>query len=475
MNFYLKERNMNKAMIDLKKDGADSIANFYVEKFPEQMEAYQESSIIARIGDGISAHEIMAMGQQLDQFNSYMEFSETQGTLSSLGAIPRIALDVITASVGASILPLVTSIQPIEEEHGIVWFKQIRAAQASGGYTAGQVIRDPLTLDVPGNGTLGTQRKQEVLVVTTTDLTLSYAGTTAFSPIRPYMVELYIPGVGAGKDDGGGKILGFGFSGTINYETGAYSITFAANPGADKSISVIYDTDIDALQELEKIEAGLVSKDIRAEIFALAADTGAFTNFAFSKRFGRSALDEVATDLQTEITNTLNIKAIKMLYDNAVGNTNWNQTPLTAISYAEHKLTFVDAIADAEAVLHANSGQNTVNRIIAGKTAAARLRGMPEFSPNLGAAASTVSLFGSYDNIPVIRATGVVADNEILMISNPNNYFNAPVAYSPFMPLMVTNTVQSASNPFRNTTAVGVWAGMTSLNAGLVTKLTITS
>lgn len=463
------------SMIDFKKDSADAIANFYVEKFADQMEAYQESSMLSRIGSQISPYEIIAMGQMLDQFNNYREFTESQGNLAALGAIPSVALDVITASVGASILPLITSIQPIEEEHGIVWFKKIAAGQAAGGYTQGQTIRDPLSRDNPGDGTLGSQRRQEA-IATTASGTTSYTGTLATFPIRPFMLEVNIPGIGHGKDDGAGNILGFGFSGEINYETGVWTIELAADPAsADADVNVIYDLDVDALASIPKIEAGLTSKDIRAEIFALSADTGSFANFAFGKRFGRSALDEVASDLQQEITNTLNVRAIKMLLANMVGNTDWNEKPGTGVSYAEHKLTFIDAIADAEAVLHGNSGQNAINRIVAGKSAAARLRAMPEFVANPDASATSVSLFGTYDGVPVIRATGVVDDAKAVLVSNPNNYFNAPIAYSPFMPLMVTNTVQSASNPFRNTTAVGIWAGMTALNGNLATQLTITN
>lgn len=461
-----------RTMADINEAAVDSMANMYLEKYTDQIDAYQGASILTRVQESVSPYEILAMGQQLDQFSNYRDFCESQGQLGSLGAIPQIALDVIAASVGSSILPLLCSIQPMAEEHGIVYYKQILASQASGGYSKGQVIRDALTLDSLGDGSLGSQRKSAALF-TTVAADTQYSGNLTSVPVRPYMFEINVPGVGNGKDNGKGQILGFGFSGTINYQTGAFDITFTADPGTGKVAQAIYDVDVDAAESLEKIEGRLITKDIRAEIWALAADVGAFANFAFGQRFGRSAVDEVAADLSNEITNVLNTQAIKRIYANLVGNTDWSKTPDAGVSYAEHKLTFVDQLAMAESVLHANTGMGTVNRIIAGRTAAATLRGMPEFQGGDAGASTSVALFGTYDNIPVVRATNVIPDNELILISNPQNYFNAPLAYSPFMPLMVTNTVQSVNNPFRQTQAAGVWAGMTSLNGALATKLTI--
>lgn len=466
--------NKMRTLVEVNEDAADIQANIYAEKYPEQVAAYESMSSLAKINESISPFEIMALGQQLDQFSNYRDFCESQGSLASLGAVPQIALDVITASVGASILPLLASMQPMAEEHGIVYYKQIKSVGASGGYQADGLIADALTRDNLGDGSLGSMRKLET-IATTVAGDKTYEGNLAVSPVRPYMFNITAGDIGQGKDDGNGKILGFGFSGTINYQTGAFTLVFANDPGADKAVQAMYDLDVDRLSSLDKIKGSLLTKDIRAEVWALAADVGAFANFAFGQRFGRSAIDEVAADLTNELTRVLNTQAIKRLYGSAVGNSNWLKTPTDGISYAEHKLTFIDGIAAAEAVLHANSGANAANRYICGKSAAATLRGLPNFTVAPGASNVSVGLYGYLDGVPVIRASNVVPDNEIVLVANAGGYFNSPLAYAPFMPLMVTNTVQSPNNPFSQTTAAGVWAGMTSLNGNLATKLTLTT
>lgn len=462
----------NYGLMDINETSVERVAGFYGKKYKDYFRIYESMGIHRRINESVNPWEMAALGQQLDQFQNYKTFCENNANLASLGVIPQIALDVITASVGTSIIPLLASVQPMKEEHGIVYYKQIRAAQEAGGYTKDQVIVDPLHRDNPGDGTFGAQRKQETLF-TTTASTTTYEGNLGVVPVRPGFVEINVPGVGYGKDDYHGKILGFGFSGTVDYETGAVEITFETAPDADIKAAVMYDVDIDSAKSLDKIKGSLLTKDIRARVWALAADVGAFASFAFNQRFGRSAVDEVAQDLTDELTRTMNTAAIKELYANAVGNASWDAQPSQYISYADHKMTFVDAIAQAEKNLHMNSGANVANRYVAGASAAAVLRGMPNFQVADNASTVSVGLYGTLDGVPVIRATGVMPDNEMLVISNAGNYFNAPLAYAPFMPLMVTNTVQSVNNPFSSTQAAGVWAGLTTLNQNLITKLTI--
>lgn len=135
------------------------------------------------------------------------------------------------------------------------------------------------------------------------------------------------------------------------------------------------------------------------------------------------------------------------------------------------KLSFIDVVSGAEGAIHKASGANGVNRIIVGSSAAKVLRGLPDFAADENATRNSVGIYGYYDGVPVIRATGVVADDEVIYINNGNgSYFNAPLVYAPYMPLMMTNTVQSVDNPFRSTQAAGIWSAFTSVNPNLTVK-----
>jgi hypothetical protein len=365
--------------------------------------------------------------------------------------------------------------QTIPDEQSVVWFQRMISVGAAGGYTAGQVIADPRNLDSVGDGNLGEQTK--------TVKTATVAGTTSYTvnlpaPLREYGLEIYLVGGQIhGKDDGKGAILGVGMQGTVNYATGVLTLDFIADPG-DSEFTVLAQIDTDNKDtSIDVITNKLEAFSVKARIHALAADFGVFSAMAFSNRFGGgSGEDTVAETLSRELAHSKNTRAIQALHAAAVGNTNWNSTAPSGVSYAEHKLTFADAFADAESIIHQNGGGTSIDATIAGRTAAAKLRAMPEFVVNgTQVQGASVSLYGSYDGVPVIRATNVIPDAEAVVLSRGDSYFTAPLVHGSYMPLIETSTVSDVQNPFHSRKAAGEWSSLDVVVPGLISKITITS
>lgn len=450
----------------------DLIAEAVRKVYTDEINQYERSSIKARIGESVSQHEIAALGAQLAQFQGYKEFTESTGNLGALGRVPEIATEVIVAANAESIIPLLASTQPIEEEHSIVYFKNVVAQKGLQGYTDGQVISDPLTRDNPGTGFAGAQRFKKTLGKFTTSQNSVTTNITEL-PVRPMTFEVFVPGIGQGRDDGNGKLVAFGLEGTIDYATGAVTVTLGtgATVSADTDIQAIYDVDVDSAKELPKVQTKLTTKDVKAEIYALSSDVGAFASFAFQKRFGEGSQIEAAMDLTNELTRIMNTRTIVELQGHAPAvsaDTTWYRKPQAGVADADHKLSFIDVVAGAENAIHKASGANGVNRMVVGSSAAKVLRGLPDFVADENATRNSVGIYGYYDNIPVIRATGVLGDEDVVFVNNGNgSYFNAPLVYAPYMPLMMTNTVQSVDNPFRSAQAAGIWSAFTSVNPNL--------
>jgi hypothetical protein len=436
-------------------------------KYGPQVEAYENFAK----GRRVSAYEVANLGKTLDLYTVYGDAQEAAGNLSGMGLIPQVALDVITAASGASILPLVASMQTIPDQHSVAYFQQVRSVGANGGYAANATISDPRSLDALGNGTLGQQRNSIK--------TVTVAGTTAYVvnvprlPLTPFTFELFLTGgVVFGKDDGKGNIMGVGVQGTINYATGLVNVVFAADPGAS-NFTILVDTDTDQTNNIDTIAGTLDSVEVRAEIFALRAETGIFSQFAFNQRFG-AATDESAAMLTRELIRAKNTRAVQDLRDNVVGNTNFVKNPAAGISTIDHRMSFHVALSEAESTVHLNSGANNITTMIAGRTASAYLRSLPDFVASGVDNGVSVSEYGSWDGIKIVRATSVVADDEIICISNPSDYFNAPLVHAEYMPLFVTDTISHDNNPFRNSKGAADWCAFKAINSGLTTKITLT-
>lgn len=468
----MAKKGLTTSLIDfesqLKAPDRDLLLESFDNRYRDQFDAYMFARKRFGVNESATDQELVALGQQLLSVER-RRISEARDQ-ASLGAIPTIALDVVTATVATSILPYFASIQPIEDQHGLVWYRNLYVNQDSGGYTDGEIIRNPLTLNKLGDGTLGLTNKK-VTIETAITAGSTYTSNVS-APVVPNKVFVKCGDLGQGFDDGNGKILGFGFKGTIDYKTGAISIDVEDTPTADTVLEVITSVDIDRAPKLDAINSLYTSKEIWAEITTLRSDFGMMSNLSFEKRWGTSNSEEIAQDLTDEIVETLNVRCMNMIYDNQVGSTTWDRKPFSGVSYLEHKMTMIDSIANAESVIHLNTGKGVMNRIIAGRKAAAALSSMEDFE-RFSDSETSLSIFGTWKGVLVARATNVIPDDEMTIVSNPNGYFNAPVVYSPYIPLFVTDPVSDVNNPLRGSVAAAIWSGMTPINSALATGFKI--
>jgi hypothetical protein len=455
---------------------ADRNSKLFLDKFPRQFEALKNSPLA--MVRPISAYDISALGEQFLQFEQYKDWIQEEGTAADLGKLPSLAFDIITGVYGASILPLVASIQPIEEERGTIYFKQTKATTSRGNVTAGQVLQHPMRApDVYQVGFAGEKISAEILGVTAANIT-AYAGVVAVPPVRPntFKGQIIVANntVLNFMDDGAGNILGNGVSGTIVYATGAYTLNFNVAPPAGINIAADYGTDFEAAgnPSIARIAFTTDTTDVAAEIFALATEVGMFKAFSMKKRFGVVAEDEMVQDLTNEMNSELGNTAIVRLYGAAMGVTPWSKTPPTGVAWALHKLELKDVLSRQDATIQTNAGRGLVNLLIAGSQAASYLSTLPGFEKS-PITASGPHFYGTLDGITVIRAPQQ-ATWDILCIFKGTGAFDAPLAYAPYMPLFVSGTLPLPTNVLVKQSVAAVWAGMKIVAPPFITIVRIT-
>lgn len=455
----------------------DKYADHYNDKYRTQVDAFSKYSMLAKCGESVTASDIYALGQQLEQYEQYQSFVESIDSIGSLGQIPSVALDVLTASFGSSIIPLVASTQAIQEESGIIYFKQIKAADNGYGRNAGDLISSPLSggsysstygsYEVNAE-TIGTIHHGEV----TTTITLTK------SPARPHTVEITIPDLNLRAiDDGRGIILGNGLHGIINYGTTGSAATLTLNfadPATTHNIIASYGVNVEKSDGVVGIAGSLDSTPIRAEVYSLRSETGLLQEYSFQKRFGKLAQEEIAADLTSELTRVINTVAIRRLDAACTLNESWSRTAPPGVSYSEHKLTFIDAYASAENKLNAAAGRGNISRMICGTNAAAVLRGMPGFTTVDTALNQSVGLYGYLNGIPVIRASQIISTDSILCFYKGTSYFESPLVNAPYMPLFISNTMTTGTNPLRNQRVAAIWTGLKVVIPNFLVRINIT-
>lgn len=484
----------------------EQTADLAAERWPSLIEAFVSDSVLAKTR-GVYVEDVAALGEMLWQWEKYQNFCEAQGTLADLGTLPKHALEIITADFGTSIVPHVASVQPIKERLGIIYFKTVKTTKARGNMGVGDYIQHPFHPPSASTGDDGTQaslrypegyageKVMTTLAVTGGNSTLqTFVQTTnipllasATAYIRPRSVVLTSTYTGVGGshsikaiDDGEGNLLGNGVSGTIRYipnggNAGVTALTFADPPTGTVTFTWEYATDFEESGYVPEVNFTVEFTDIAAEIFALTQSTGMFKAFEFSNRFGQSAEEMVARDLTGALNLEIGNAAISRLVA-AAESIPYNTVTFNAgvpqfISYAEHMQQLKAIIVKASSTILRNAGRGQVNYLIAGANASAIIATLPGWTQQLVDTPGS-NIWGTLDGMTVIRAPHIDPDT-IYAVYKGKGGFDTPLVYSPYMPLVVTKTLQDIDNILKNRAVAAVWAGLKVVAPTFVTKIKI--
>lgn len=476
--------------------GTDRIAesaDYYWTKYRPFFEDLEKHSPLSKFR-GVTEFDYYALGEQLRQFENYRDYVNEAGTASDLGKLPNVALDIITASYGTSIIPHIASVQPIDEEIGTIYFKTTRAVHSKGNVTAGDTLRSPRSVpDVYPDGYASENILNETLATTVSGVT-EYTGTLANYPIRPNTVFVSVPlsgGTLSGRSmdnpdsDNNVDIAGVGFSGTLNCTTGVYTINLNSDPGEAVDMTISYGLDYESGAQIPMINPVNTYDQIRAQIFVLGSEVGMFKAYSMKKRFGQLAENDMITDLTNEITaeigNTLINTLIAALPGTSGSSVEWNRNPawvstttnpIPGVSWNDHKMELKDVIARRSSQILTQAGRGAVNFLIAGPTAAGYLSNLPGFvSQHVNAQGPHI--YGTLDGMTVIRAPQV-SDNDIYCIYRGSGFFDVPIVYSPYMPLFVQGSLPTPDNLIKKSGVAAVWAGIKAVNPAFITRVRIT-
>ena len=465
-------------------EGLDArLAESYFKKYKSHMQAF-EKSLVAKAMD-ISEHHLVQLGKQLDAWDTYKQIMESNGSLNTLGELPKIALDVITATMSNSILPVIASTQTIEAQKQMIYFKNLRAENTKGNLTAGQVIVDPRTGMVTPKAYASNKVAVEELGLTIAAQTV-YTFTVAAFPVRSQFTKItledstaiYAEDVGArGADKNIGTLLGAGVSGTINYTTGVIDLVFAVAPAAGKKVFAEYQQNLEEAADLPKMTSFLDQTNIEAQAYALKSVVGMFQQFALKKQFGDSALDDMAMELTREINAEIGGDFISKYLASAMGLTTFGLAAPAGVSEKLHRESYAFRMADAESVMIGNAGRGAIKVMIVGREHAALVRGLDGFQLLSDGNSLGAHIFGTYKGVTYIRVpeASLLDPKAGIGLYTGASVLESAGVYAPFMPLTVTQSVANPLNPLMEQKVAATMAGTKVVVPQYATKFNLTA
>lgn len=284
------------------------------------------------------------------------------------GLLPKV-IDLVRIFYPNLISQTLVDMQAMDRQNGEVFIVKPIYSNTAAGVTAGQQVFK--------NATDGNYASEKVSASLGTGdgAVVLFSGTLAPIPVRPGTVVV-TAGAITGTDNGGGAITGSGITGasTINYATGAISVTFAVAPSGAVPVSVVheYNSEVsaDQIRELE-IQLGLYP--IQAKPHPIRIKYSTTAQLAASAHLNLDVPDTLANLVASFIKYERDLKVINLIVSNAtpISDLNFDAT-MASVNYSklakyaeiETKLDF--AISEIQRI----NGRGSINWILAGNNAA---------------------------------------------------------------------------------------------------------
>lgn len=479
-----------------------ALAEKYDKRYRTQMQDLAKSPLAK--ARGLEEMDVYGLGRMLATWErDYRNIREAaNGSVANLGALPKVALDLLTAAYGTAPIAAVASVQPIPDMVGLVYFMNAVAQHNRGNVNAGdkffsvaeppEVYPDGYASDTVEtvnyiNASNGAQTYTAVDVGGSDDFSVHFdpqrceiSGSAIFNAGADtvnFATMIVNPDNGHFADAQVVNSTLYSVNGTVDFEAGTVTQQFSADPSGQTTFTIRYAVLHEEQTSIASQILTLDHKIVRAQWFALRGTYGFMENYTMNKRFGKNAESIMTKNLMTGVNNEIMNKILKKILAGVpVGNlVTWGRQPQTGVSYRDHKLSLEDALADANRMLLDSAGRGEVNVWIAGSKAAtiiSRLEGFKllytdnNFGPHI---------YGTFDGKTIVR----VPDNAqldaktVIGVSRSPDGFEAPVVWAPYAPLTTTAFMPTGPNPFQQQQGAAACGAVETMLPNLSTKLVV--
>ncbi|MCS6785098.1 MAG: hypothetical protein NZ581_07910, partial [Candidatus Caldarchaeum sp.] len=353
--------------------------------------------------------------EMINRVDNYMEnlkniLGEATVT-SSLGQqlVPKV-LDVVRIFYPELIQHYICDVQPIEGMVGTVFMMKPRYEDATGvpGIT-------PSTSEVFRNIPTHANYASEIFVVTLgtgNGTATTFTGTLPATPVRPTSFRVTAGSV-SGTDNGSGAVTGTGISsGTVNYNTGAVSVTFASAPASGVAVTVEYRVNTEQNPvHIRTLKFEMVTKGVEAQLHPLKYEYSVPASMAAQSHLAVDVKDVLSELVSQYIKRERDFRIVKTIYNNATAVSDMNFDASMSGRYYDVRSRYSEIelkVDYAENYIQTTMGRGGIDFIICGANAANVFRNCITFVP-----AAVRAPIGAH-------LMGTLRDGTIAVIKVPN-------------------------------------------------------
>ncbi len=380
----------------------------------------------------------------LENERLFLNTLEEDVKIQNIGSFEKFVFPIIRAVFPNLIAKDIVSVQPMTGPTSLVFYLDAIYGTDKGTIQAGD------TMFHARKGHLADDQYSSESVVGETLGVLGstvYTGTLSFHSSRPGTLvitsadatgTIILTDTGVGAFAQSGTSTNNISSGSINYATGAWAVTFSATTTAGLTANYYYNSE--GSDQIPVVDINLSSVPVRAIPHKLRARWSVEAATNLKAIHGLEAESELVALLSEKIRWDIDRRIITDLFTiAAAGTVSWNKPAPAAVSYNDHKQTFIDALIEASNLIFRATRRGTGNFVVCGTNVANVIESLYGFRPQ-AVAGNGVVFVGTLQGRWSIYKDPYLDADTFLVGWKGNSFLEAGYVYAPYVPLYTTPT-----------------------------------
>jgi hypothetical protein len=366
-----------------------------------------------------------------------MLFEDTTLTSPGIASLETMIYPIITATYPNTIAPELVSMQPLNGMSGVIHAMQFVYDSDKGRSRKGTNVFDNPDEFYPS------EEVPEDGIGTGDGATTLFTATLSWVPIRLLSFKV-TDGSVTYRDDGLGVIRDSGgvSRGTINYASGAISVTFAVAPANGNAITCTYEYDSEGSDKLGSMAILVSAFTVTARSFKLRGRMSMEASSSLRRQYGMDADLEIATAMTEELKFSRDRRVVNDLLRAAGAvQVTWNKNPPNGVDYNAHKQALLDAFETAGGLIHYATRRAMGTWILAGIDAATVIRTLPQFTGSGITSVVGASRIGTISNRWTVYQDPYMPRDAFLVGHKGTTFLETGYVLADYIPLMLTPSI----------------------------------
>lgn len=384
---------------------------------------------------------------ELKQFREKHMLGEDTSTVNTAPFI-KYTFPLLRRVWPSLIAPEIVSVQPMSAPVGAVFYFELKYGDSKGATQAG----DKLVKNF--NAQYSSEFVGEELIGTGDASAVTFAGTLAWIPARASKFKI-VAGAISGADDGAGLIVGTGISGTINYVSGAISVTFAAAPANGVKVLASYEYVSEGSSKVPSVNIDIALVAVTAKSRKIKALWSSEAADDLKALHGIDAEQELVAGVGSELALEIDREIIEDLKAGATGaSASYDMATPSGVSELDH----IRGVYTPLTLMANQIGKNTLrgpaNFMVMSYDFAAHVEQLqthgffrPIFAGDAEAFAKAeqpqawgVMKMGTIMSRYMSYKDPYLTSNKVVMGYKGNSFVDAGYVWAPYVPLQVSST-----------------------------------